>query len=100
LIVHFVACLWYVIIDGSNWIPPRDANYGVTTFYEDPMGRQYSILYYYSILLLLGSDIIPTETIQIVYSALIVIFGSILSAFIFGNMAALMADMNSRDSKF
>lgn len=39
LLVHWVGCLWFVCVDGTDWMPPRDANYGTTTFYDDPMGR-------------------------------------------------------------
>lgn len=98
LLVHWVGCLWFLIVDGSNWMPPVDANYGSTTFYEQSIGRQYVVLYYYGILLLLGSDIFPMETTQVIYAAFIVILGSIVTAFIFGNMAALMATMNQKDS--
>ena len=38
LLVHWVACLWYMIIDDSDWIPPKDVNYGKTDFYDLNMG--------------------------------------------------------------
>jgi hypothetical protein len=94
LIVHWVACIWYLIIADDYWIPPFDANNGTTDFYEKDMWTQYSIVYYYAILLLFGGDILPIDTITTVFGFLIVITGSIVTAFIFGNMAALMAAMN------
>lgn len=94
LIVHWVGCIWYLIIDGSSWMPPYDANYGFTDFHELNMWRKYAIVFYYAILLLLGGDILPVSTLSTVYGSLIVIAGSIVTAFIFGNMAALMAAMN------
>ena len=30
LIVHWIACIWYLIISSLEWIPPNDANYGFT----------------------------------------------------------------------
>ena len=98
LIVHWIACIWYLIISGMDWIPPNDANYGFSHFYEKGMWDQYAIVYYYSILLLFGGDILPVDTFSTVYGFLIVIIGSIVTAFIFGNMAALMAAMNQKDS--
>ena len=37
LIVHWIACIWYLIISGMEWIPPNDANYGFTEFYDKGM---------------------------------------------------------------
>jgi len=64
------------------------------------MGEQYIIVSYYAILLLLGNDIIPTTDPQLIYGSGIMLLGAIVSAFIFGNMAALMAAMNQKDSQF
>ena len=91
LIVHWVACLWFLIINNTSWMPPFSANYGVTDFYILDMWGQYAIVFYYAILLLLGSDILPLTTGSTVFAALIVLTGSIVTAFIFGNMAAIMA---------
>lgn len=43
---------------------------------------------------MVGNDIAPTNNIQTVYATFVVISGALLSAFIFGNIAALMATMN------
>ena len=59
---------------------------------------QYAVVYYYAILLLIGSEIYPQNQVQTIFSAFVVIFGSILIAFIFGNMAALMASVNKKDT--
>ena len=58
------------------------------------------VCYYYALLLILGSESAPMGDIQTLYSSIIVIMGSIVTAFIFGNMAALMATMNKKDSHF
>ena len=50
-------------------------------------------------LLLVGSDILPMNGGQYFYGSIIVIFGSILQAFLFGNMAALMASINLKDNR-
>jgi hypothetical protein len=95
-----VACIWYLIIDDSDWIPPKDANFGETDFYEVDIWEQYSIVFYYAILLLLGNEIVPTQTLQTAFASSIVILGAITTAFIFGNMAALMAAINQKDNQF
>jgi len=78
----------------SNWIPPKDLDSGETNFYEVSEGYQYSYVFYYAILLLVGNESAPVTMGQTIFSSLIVIMGSIITAFIFGNMAALMAAMN------
>jgi len=35
LLVHWVACLWYMLIrDEGDWIPPKDLDSGTTEFYD------------------------------------------------------------------
>lgn len=43
---------------------------------------------------MVGNDIAPVNNLQTVYATFVVISGALLSAFIFGNIAALMATMN------
>lgn len=37
-LVHWIACIWYIVVISSTWMPPKDVNYGSTTFYDDDMG--------------------------------------------------------------
>lgn len=44
LIVHWIGCIWYMLVrDEGSWMPPNDLNFLETTFYTDSMVRQYSI---------------------------------------------------------
>jgi len=47
-----------------------------------------------------GGEIAPVTTLQTIYASLVIITGSIVTAFIFGNMAAIMATINKKDSHF
>jgi len=58
------------------------------------------VVFYYAILLIVGNESAPRTTAQTVYSSLVVMLGAIVTAFIFGNMAALMATINKKDSHF
>jgi len=82
----------------GSWIPPKDQNSGTTDFYDTSYFRQYTVVFYYAILLIVGNDSSPRTTSQTIFSSLIVIMGAIVTAFIFGNMAALMATINKKDS--
>ena len=94
LLVHWVGCIWYILVRNSHWVPPKDLDSGETNFYKVSLGYQYSYVFYYAILLLVGNESAPVTMTQTIFSSLVVIMGSIITAFIFGNMAALMAAMN------
>ncbi len=49
---------------------------------------------------MVGNEIAPRNNLQTVFSSLIIITGAVVSAFIFGNMAALMATMNKKSNHF
>lgn len=64
------------------------------------MWPKYSIVFYNCILLILGNEISPVTFVQTLYASMVMITGAIVTAFIFGNMAALMAVINKKDSYF
>ena len=35
LLVHWVGCLWYMLVDTrDSWLPPKDLDAGFTDFYD------------------------------------------------------------------
>lgn len=90
-------------------MPPKDLDYIArqdndlwtrTDFYEKEIEEKYITVFYYSILTMVGNEISPRDQNQVLLSSLIIITGAIVSAFIFGNMAALMATMNKKSTHF
>jgi len=51
-------------------------------------------------LLVVGNEAAPINNNQMIYASMIILIGYIVTAFIFGNMAALMANLNKKDSQF
>ena len=104
LFVHWIGCIWYILInnDAKDWIPPFDLNANETKFFDSEMTlfEQYGVCVYYSILLIIGTDIAPINTVQTIYSAIVVVFGALFCAFIFGNMASLLSAMNKKEQIF
>tara|TARA_B110000285_G_C15031037_1_gene566777 strand:- start:331 stop:768 length:438 start_codon:yes stop_codon:yes gene_type:complete len=86
--------------DDKNWIPTKDLDAYQTNFFNLSMWEKYSIVFYNSILLVLGNEISPITFGQTLYSASVIILGAFVTSFIFGNMAALMAIINKKDSFF
>ena len=48
---------------------------------------------------MVGNELAPRNNIQTVFANIVVISGALLSAFIFGNMAALITTMNRKTNK-
>jgi len=51
-------------------------------------------------LTMVGNELAPRNNLQTIFATIVVISGALLSAFIFGNMAALMATMNRKTNRF
>ena len=111
MLVHWIACVWYLLVKERNsWIPPKDLDYTARVvhkdlwtkldFYDETLWFRYITCFYYSILTMVGNEIAPRNSYQTLASSLIIITGAIVSAFIFGNMAALMATMNKKSTHF
>ena len=49
---------------------------------------------------MVGNELAPRTNVQTIFATIVVISGALLSAFIFGNMAALMATMNRKSNHF
>ena len=86
--------------EDHNWIPTKDLDAYETDFFEKTPWDKYTIVFYYMILLVVGNDCAPVTFGETLYASLVIIMGAIVTAFIFGNMAALMASINKKDSYF
>ena len=74
-------------------MPPKDLNAQETTFYDQSNGDQYSVMFYYAFLLIVGNEMAPRNLYQCVFYTITIIIGSLLMAFIFGSIAAAMSTM-------
>ena len=102
MLVHWLSCIWYVFVNDEeqSWIPTKDLDAYRTNFYDLSALNKYSIVFYYSILLIVGNECAPVTLSQTIYASGVMITGAIVTAFIFGNMAALMATINKKDYYF
>ena len=63
MLVHWIACLLYLMVKNpGSWVPPTNGD-NDTLFYEMSMGEQYCVMFYYAVLALTGNDIAPTNTL-------------------------------------
>lgn len=115
IVIHFVTCYFYLVTqiqvelihqvhDSDNpwfigqqdfktwnndfWIPPVDVPDRESNYYHYEPMLKYLILLYYSILLVLGNDIIPQTSSELAFCTLIIYLGAFFEAYIMGSMAA------------
>lgn len=91
-LVHVMCCAWYAV-SRNGW--------GATRFEdEDGIWKRYSCSYYASLLMMMGEDIQPTTTKEVLYCSLSIIFGAVVIAVIFGNVAILVANFYADSSRY
>lgn len=100
LLVHWLGCIWYLLVNDElqNWIPPKDLDSQKTTFFKEDLIFKYLICLYQAILLVVGNESAPRTFGQTLFALVTVFIGSIVTAFIFGNMAALMSTVNKKEN--
>ena len=89
--MHWIGCIWFLLVgEKDTWIPPKDLDSGETNFYEVSKLSQYSVMFYYGLLLIFGNESAPRNNPQTVFSSLVIILGALVTAFIFGNIANIV----------
>jgi hypothetical protein len=92
--IHFYACIWFLIVKSNKtWVSAihvdKEDRY---EFYSYPENlKQYLICIHSSVLICLGTDILPSNTIENIMAACGAFFGAIINANIFGELAVIMS---------
>ncbi|KRX03617.1 Cyclic nucleotide-binding protein [Pseudocohnilembus persalinus] len=119
---HWLTCIWFFIVrqdydedtsnDANIWLPSNMRTLGQSNsdvpdneltaqFYKDPDYVQiYSYTLYSLIILTLGNDIAPITIGQAIFSILICVAGSFLTAIFFGEIAVLIAKLNAEQTLY
>ena len=99
--LHCSGCLWFVVASrDANWQPPLDFNNEDSDLYQQDVLYMYCTCIYYAVLTMTGNDIFPYGTAQIGFVALSIIAGALINANIFGSMAIIIGDLNSKAQQF
>lgn len=101
LIDHWVACLWFFIgkttkISNESWLTTASLENVRTT-------TQYMKSLYWSITTLTTvgyGDITPTNDLEIAFTLVIMFLGVSMYAFIIGNVASLIANLDANQGRF
>jgi hypothetical protein len=101
LIIHWLGCVWFLFVQKrGSWIPVYDANAGETNFYDYSAIRQYSVMVYYSVQMIVGSELNSRNIYQDLFVCAITVLGAMWMAFLFGSIAATVASMSSKENYY
>jgi hypothetical protein len=100
-----IACLWYyIIIIEEVFIPNKDFIFGGTIYiyeiYTGDLLRRYFLCYYIAFYLISLGEMCPRTELELFVSTIIMVISAFLIANIFGQMAVLTQEMNSKTIKF
>ena len=101
LYLHWVGCAWYYIAkQNKEWIPPLDYVFITTDLYEQNNFYKYCSSMYHSVLMLGGNDLGPRGEYQYIFISIILIFGALINAILFGNMGVMLQSLSRKSTDF
>ena len=86
------------------WVPPYDYFDGSESFWSKVENKDvtfvYTVCLYYSVLVVGGNELGPKETVELVYIVAINLIGAIVNAYIFGELAVLIAQFDRKAGRY
>jgi hypothetical protein len=101
--IHVIACLlWKVFSVDKTWIPAVDFIYVKTRIFEEstPFLKQYFSMCYHAIMVFGLNEVAPRTATETAVIILMMIASAIANAYIFGEMAVLVQEMDKKDIEF
>lgn len=99
--IHLTGCLWFILIKNqNNWVPVPDFLTGTSDFYEVGIWRQYIVIFYHAIWLLLGNEMGPRDTLEAAVASIFYLLGAIITALLFGEILVLSSNLSRRENEF
>ena len=94
--MHLLACAWWVIAKyDQRWDP-----YSGTLVFTESIAKQYWMSFYSAVKLVAGGELNPSTNLQSAFASVMLLFGSFVTAALYGSMAVLMSNLNMRQTKF
>lgn len=101
--IHIIACLlWKVFSIEKKWIPAVDFIYVESRIFDDktPFIKQYLSMCYHAIMVFGLNEVAPRSRQETMVVIIMMIVSAIANAFIFGEMAVLVLEMDKKDNDF
>jgi len=103
LCVHCIACGWFALVRyRETWIPPKDVDYlGKEPFYTGTETEQYTLVFLYAVLTLVGNDLLPTfsSSLEVMMAALTILMGCIIVGTVIGQFSLVLEEFNQKERK-
>jgi CRP-like cAMP-binding protein len=98
---HLIACFWFLLVSSEKkWKPPKDHD-RQDIFYDDgEFLYPYTVCLYYGMLMVMGVDILPQTSSELMYGSFVMVLGNLVIAALFGQMTLLLQSLNHKTSMF
>ena len=80
-----------IVSNNKTWIPPKDIDSGVTIAYTGDYLDKYILFMQYSILFLLGSEMLPSTVLELMTWILLVFIGTLFVGILIGEISSLLS---------
>ena len=103
LYIHVIACLlWKVFSIEQTWIPAVDFIYVESRIFDEQtaFGKKYFSMCYHAIMVFGLNEVAPRTGLETFIVIIMMIASAIANAFIFGEMAVLVQEMDKKDIEF
>ena len=99
LAMHWVAWFWYFITSFSKtWFPSKDIDSAKTIVYSEENNFViYLIYFYYSIVFITGSEVLPSNNYELITAWFFIWIGTIMMGLIIGEIASLFSSMSNKE---
>lgn len=101
--IHCFTCVWWLIVGKTKiWISPLDSAHPEFYYavYSEGIFKQYLTSLHTAVQTLLGSGVLPRDTIQTLVCAIGIFMGAIINANIFGELALIFAELGKAEKLF
>lgn len=96
--MHWINWFWYLVAENEQtWFPPKDLDFGTTKAYSDSKYNRYILFNYYSAIILLGSEILPTNNTELLMATLLLFIWTIFIGMVIGEFASILSAMSKAD---
>ena len=97
---HWWNWFWFSIIQIDNtWVPPKNAGFENKGYGNLSTLEYYCLVYYYAIVTLIGADILPTSSTELLAALFLVFIGSVLIGILIGQFTNVLLDLISKETQ-
>ena len=96
LTVHWTNWTWYLITSSSQtWFPPKDIDSQETIAFTGDSISRYLLFYYYGLVSLVGGELLPTTSSELIVATLMILSGTVLVGMVIGEFTSLFSSITN-----